>query len=77
MFQEASYHHNHHKPGDTSGIFENNVTSFLELHNTIYAAAVATVRKSGARIEKKNWTTYKIKHKPHHGKEGPRNKLRI
>ena len=29
---------------------KHNVTSFLELHNTIYTAAVATVRLSGARI---------------------------
>ena len=53
MFPEATYYHNHHTPGDASGIFENNVTSFLELHNTIYAAAVATVRMLGARIERK------------------------
>jgi hypothetical protein len=31
----------------------NNVTNFLELHNTIYAAAVATIRTLGARIERK------------------------
>jgi hypothetical protein len=30
-----------------------NVTDFLELHTTIYAAAVATVRISGARRERK------------------------
>jgi hypothetical protein len=30
-----------------------NVTNFLELHNTIYTAAVATVRMSGVRIERK------------------------
>jgi len=29
-----------------------NVTNFLELQNTIYAAAVATVRLSGARMDK-------------------------
>ena len=32
---------------------KHNVTSFLELHNTIYAAAVATVRLLGARIDGK------------------------
>jgi hypothetical protein len=32
---------------------KNNVTNFLELHNTIYAAAVATVRMSGGKIERK------------------------
>ena len=32
---------------------KNNVTNFLELHDTIYAAAVATVRMLGARIERK------------------------
>jgi len=32
---------------------EHNVTSFLELHNTIYAAAVATVRLSEVRIDGK------------------------
>jgi hypothetical protein len=30
---------------------KNNVTNFLELHNTIYAAAVATVRMSGGKIK--------------------------
>jgi len=29
-----------------------NVTNFLDLHNTIYAAAVATVRLSGARMDR-------------------------
>jgi hypothetical protein len=29
---------------------KNNVTTFLELHNTIYAAAVVTVRMSGGKI---------------------------
>jgi hypothetical protein len=32
---------------------KNNVTNFLELHNTIYTAAVATVRMLGVRIERK------------------------
>ena len=32
---------------------KNNVTNFLELHNTIYAAAVATVRMSDDKIERK------------------------
>jgi len=32
---------------------KHNVTSFLELHNTIYLAAVATVKLSGARIDRK------------------------
>jgi hypothetical protein len=31
---------------------KNNVTNFLELHNTIYAAAVATMRMSGGKIKK-------------------------
>jgi phage terminase small subunit len=33
--------------------FKHNVTNFLELHSTIYAAAVATVRMSGASIDRK------------------------
>ena len=37
---------------------KHNVTSFLELHNTIYVAAVATVRLSEVRIDGK-------KAKPH------------
>jgi hypothetical protein len=32
---------------------KNNVTNFLQLHNTIYAAAFATVRMSGGKIERK------------------------
>ena len=32
---------------------KNNITNFLGLHNTIYAASVATVRMSGARRERK------------------------
>jgi uncharacterized coiled-coil DUF342 family protein len=32
---------------------KNNVTNFLELHNTIYAAAVVTLRMSGGKIERK------------------------
>jgi hypothetical protein len=32
---------------------KHNVTNFLELHDTIYAAVVATVRLSGARIDRK------------------------
>jgi hypothetical protein len=36
---------------------KHNVTSFLELHNTIYEAAVATARLLGARIDRKSWTT--------------------
>jgi hypothetical protein len=28
MFQEASDYHNHHKPGDTSGIFEKQCHQF-------------------------------------------------
>jgi len=32
---------------------KNKVTNFLELHSTIYTAAVATVRMSGIRIERK------------------------
>jgi len=32
---------------------KHNVTNFLELHDTIYAAAVATVRLSGARLDRK------------------------
>jgi hypothetical protein len=31
---------------------KNNVTDFLELHNTIYAAAVATVRMLGGKIQR-------------------------
>jgi hypothetical protein len=53
---------------------KNYVTNFLELHNAIYAAAVATVRMSGGKI-KKTWIIYKIDNKPHHGKEGSSNKL--
>jgi hypothetical protein len=30
---------------------KNNVTNFLELHNTIYATAVATVRMLGGKIK--------------------------
>jgi hypothetical protein len=33
---------------------KNNVTNFLELHNTIYTAAVATVRMSAGNITKKS-----------------------
>jgi len=53
-----------------------NVTSFLELHNTIYAAAVATVRLSGARTDGKklNHIQKKITN-PTMGKK--RNKLTI
>jgi outer membrane murein-binding lipoprotein Lpp len=32
---------------------KNNVTNFIELLSTVYAAAVATLRMSGARIERK------------------------
>jgi hypothetical protein len=32
---------------------KHNVTNFLELRDTIYAAAVATVRLSGARLDRK------------------------
>jgi hypothetical protein len=32
---------------------KNNLTNFLQLHNTVYAAAVATVRVSGGKIERK------------------------
>jgi hypothetical protein len=53
VFQEASYYHNRRKPGDTSRISETQCHQFLELHNTIYAAAVATMRMSGAMIDRK------------------------
>jgi len=42
---------------------KHNVTSFLELHNTIYAAAVATVRLSEARIDGKKLNH--IQNEPH------------
>jgi hypothetical protein len=47
MLQEASYHHNHIKTGDTIGIFNKKDTDFIELNTTIYAAAFVTVRISG------------------------------
>jgi len=36
-----------------SEYLKNNVTNFFELHNTISAAAVATVRMSGGQVRKK------------------------
>jgi len=56
---------------------KHNVTSFLELRNTIYAAAVTTVSLSGARIDGKKLNNIKMNHKPRHGKEDLRNKLTI
>jgi hypothetical protein len=47
---------------------KNNVTSLLELHNTIYAAAAATVRMSGGKI-KTTWIIYKINKNPTMGKK--------
>ena len=55
---------------------KNNVTNFLELHNTIYAAGVATVRMSGGKIRNKQLNYSQNKNKPNHGKEGSRNKLK-
>jgi iron-sulfur cluster repair protein YtfE (RIC family) len=37
----------------TQAYTKNSTTDFLELHNTIYTAAVNTVRMSGARIKRK------------------------
>jgi hypothetical protein len=52
---------------------KNNVTNFPELHSTIYAAAVATVRMLGGKI-KNNPDYSQNKQQTHHGKAGSRNK---
>jgi hypothetical protein len=51
--QEASYYYNCHKPGDTPEISEMQCHQFPWITCTIYAAAVATVKLSETRTDRK------------------------
>jgi hypothetical protein len=51
MLKEVRHYHNSHKQEILPEYMKNNVTNLLELRNTIYAAAVATMRMSGSKIK--------------------------